>query len=97
MGKEEVFLSPEEKMAAYSSALNRKIEIERVRDTRLLKINVYDHNPVLARDIANSLAKVYMTFNIDNRLQSSQNTLSWMTDQLYEMKKKLEDSGAKGA
>ncbi|MCJ7541602.1 MAG: DUF4388 domain-containing protein, partial [Desulfobacterales bacterium] len=37
-------------------------------------------------------AKSYIDFNIENRLNSSRNTLSWLTDELYEMKKKLEDS-----
>ncbi|MFC1867604.1 GumC family protein [Thermodesulfobacteriota bacterium] len=92
LGKEEEFLSPEEKMAQLAGTLSNKIKIEPVRDTRLLKVNVEDHDPVVARDIANSVARAYMKFNIDNRLQSSQNTLSWMTDQLYETKKKLEDA-----
>jgi polysaccharide biosynthesis transport protein len=63
-----------------------------VMDTRILKISVEDHDPALAMDIANSLAVAYIEFNIGNRLKSSKNTLSWMSDQLYEMKKKLEDS-----
>ncbi|GAH48855.1 unnamed protein product, partial [marine sediment metagenome] len=67
-------------------------DIEEVRDTRLLKVNVEDHDPVMARDIANSLARVYIEFNIANRLKYSQSTLSWVTDQLYGIKKKLEDA-----
>ncbi|MDA3831787.1 MAG: GumC family protein [Spirochaetales bacterium] len=92
LGREEKLLTPQEKLAELTDKLKAKIEIEQVRDTRLLKVSVEDHDPLLARDIANTLAGSYITFNIDNRLKSSQNTLSWMTDQLYEMKKKLEDS-----
>jgi uncharacterized protein involved in exopolysaccharide biosynthesis len=36
------------------------------------------------------LAKVYIEYNVENRLKSSQTTLSWMTNQLYDMKKNLE-------
>ncbi len=92
MGREEEFLSPEEKMSQLSEKLQEKIDIEQVRDTRLLKINVEDNDPVMAKDIANSVAKTYVRFDIDNRLKSSQNSLTWMSDQLYEMKKKLEES-----
>ena len=92
LGREEEVMSREELMTRLAEKLSKKIEIEQVRDTRLLKVNVEDHDPVMARDIANSLSKVYLQFNIDNRLKSSQNTLSWMSDQLYEVKKKLEDA-----
>lgn len=92
LGKEDEILSQEERMAGLAEKLADKIEIEQIRDTRLLKVNVEDHDPVAARNIANSLAKAYLRFNIDNRLKSSQNTLSWMTNQLYEVKKKLADA-----
>lgn len=92
MGKEEVILSPEEKIARLAGSLMNKIDIQEIRDTRLLKVSVEDNDPVMARDIANAVVKVYIEFNITNRLQYSQNTLSWMSDQLYEVKKKLEDS-----
>ena len=82
----------QERLAGILGKLRRKIDIEQIRDTRLLKINVDDHDGGVAIDIANSLAMAYIKFNIANNLSSSKNTLSWMTDQLYEMKKKLEDS-----
>jgi len=81
-----------DKMSQLVSGLRGKINIEHVEDTRLLKINVTDSDRVNAKNIANALAKAYIDFNIENRLKSSRNTLSWMTDQLYETKKKLEDS-----
>ena len=94
LGKEDkiIILTPEEELIALSGKLKRKIDIEGVRDTRLLKLNVEDHDPFIAKTMANSMAKSYIEFNISNRLKTSQNTLSWMTDQLYELKKRLEDS-----
>jgi succinoglycan biosynthesis transport protein ExoP len=81
-----------DKMAQQVASLKGKITIEPVEDTRLLKITATDLDPVNAKNIANAIAKSYIDFNIENRLKSSRNTLSWLTDQLYEMKKKLEDS-----
>ena len=92
LGREEKFLTPEEKLAELTEKLKKKMGIEEIRNTRLLKVNVEDHDPVMARDIANSLARVYIEFNIANRLKYSQSTLSWVTDQLYGIKKKLEDA-----
>ena len=92
LGYEEKVLSREEKLEALIEKLREKIDIEEVRDTRLVKLNVADYDQVVARDIANALARTYIEFNMANRLKYSQNTLSWMSDQLYEMKKKLEDS-----
>jgi polysaccharide biosynthesis transport protein len=91
-GIKEDIPSPQEKMAGLVKELSGKIDISEVRDTRLLKIYVEDHDPVLACKIANNLATTYIEYNIENHLKSSQNTMSWMTDQLYEMKKKLEDA-----
>ena len=85
-------LSAEEELTRLIQELRTKINIDPVRDTRLLKVNVEDHDPVLARNIANTLAKVYIKYNVENRLKSSQTTLSSMTDQLYDMKKNLESA-----
>ncbi|MGD9384506.1 MAG: Wzz/FepE/Etk N-terminal domain-containing protein, partial [Desulfobacterales bacterium] len=81
-----------DKMLQLVSGLRSKINIEHIEETRLLKIKVTDSDRVNAKNIANALASAYIDFNIENRLKSSRNTLSWMTDQLYETKKKLEDS-----
>jgi len=94
LGREEKFLTPEEKLLGLTEKVREKIDIEQVRDTRLLKVGVEDHDPVIARDIANTVAKVYIEFNIANRLQYSRNTLTGMSDQLYDTKKKLEDAEA---
>ncbi len=91
-GKKDTPAMPADNMGNRIEELSGKIDIEQVEDTRLLKINVTDSDPVLAKNIANTLARSYINFNIENRLKTSQNTLSWMTDQLYELKKKLEDS-----
>lgn len=93
-GREKRILSTEERIDQLARTLINKANVELVRDTILLRINVEDYDPVRARDIANSIAKVYIEFNISNRLKYSQNTLTWMTDQLYEVKKRLEDAEA---
>jgi uncharacterized protein involved in exopolysaccharide biosynthesis len=83
---------PEDKVTALVQALQGMVEVEHIEDTRLLKLSVSSPFPQMAMDVANSAGRAYIEFNINNRLKSSQNTLSWLTDHLYEMKKKLEDA-----
>ena len=78
-------------MDSLVSMLRNKIETSEVRDTLLMEIRVEDHDPAMARDIANTLAEVYIQFDIANQQKTSNSTVSWMSDQLYEMKKKLEE------
>ncbi len=68
------------------------LEIEPVEETRLLNINAYSPMPEMARDVADATAQAYIDFNIESRMASSQHTLGWLTENFYEMKKKLEHS-----
>jgi succinoglycan biosynthesis transport protein ExoP len=76
------------------NSIRGKIQITEVENTRLLNIIVTDTDPTRARDIANTLPVAYIEFNTASRTEHSQNTLSWMTDQLYELQRKLEDAEA---
>jgi succinoglycan biosynthesis transport protein ExoP len=72
-----------------------KIDIEQVRDTRLLTVSVKDEDPAMARAIANTLCKAYIEYNMDVRLEATQRILSWLGDQMGKMKQKLEESEAR--
>lgn len=72
--------------------LKDMISIKEIRDTRLLELSVENVDPRLAMEIANAVSQAYIKFNITNRLKHSQNTITWMTGQLYEVQKKLEDA-----
>jgi uncharacterized protein involved in exopolysaccharide biosynthesis len=81
-----------DRRADFIQVLKGMIRIENIEDTRLLRINVSSPSPERARDVANTLAQAYIDFNIQNRMKSSRDTLKWLTDRLYDMKKKLEDA-----
>ena len=93
-GRKQETPDPEGKMTGLVQALRGMIKTEPVEETRLLKINVVSPDPAMARDVANAVGEAYIDFNIDNRVQSSQNTLTWLSNHLYEMKKDLEDAEA---
>ena len=53
------------------SDLNNNVTVESINDTEIIKISVVDLNPVLAKEIANEIAKVFNTevvklYNIQN-------------------------------
>ena len=83
--------TPREKFNSLINAVKEKVSIEEVEETRLLKIAVKDIDPEQASLIANALAKQYIEFNLSNRVNSSKDTLEWMNNELYHLKKKLED------
>ncbi len=72
-----------------------KIDIEQVRDTRLLTVSVQDEDPAMAVAIANTVCKAYIEYNMDVRLEATQRILSWLGDQMGKMKRKLEESEAR--
>ncbi len=94
LGQKDKPLTPQSKHEAIVQRLRQKINISEVRNTLLLKVGVEDTDPVMAKNIANSVAQAYIEFNAGGKLKSSQNTMSWMRDQLYETQKKLEDAEA---
>jgi len=76
---------------AYRQLLSR-ITVNPVADTRIMEIVVEDTDPKRTRDIANAVAQKYIEFDLSTRLKSSTDKLSWMTNELYGVKKKLEDA-----
>ena len=82
------------KVESLANSLRGMIRIEPVEETRLVNVHVTNTDPDLARDIANTLTETYIDFNAENRLRATRDTMGWLTDQLYEMKKKLEEAEA---
>ncbi|MBW1959240.1 MAG: GumC family protein [Deltaproteobacteria bacterium] len=86
-------LSPEAKMnRLYGSLKKHVIKVDHIEDTRLVKIDALTGSPALSAEIANAVARAYIDYNIDTRLKTSQNTISYLTDNLYDVKKNLEDA-----
>jgi succinoglycan biosynthesis transport protein ExoP len=94
LGRKDNNPAPQDRMTGLVLALRGMVSVEPVEETRLVNITAMNPNPAMARDVANAVAQAYIDFNIDNRMRSSQYTLTWLTNHVYEMKKKLEDAEA---
>lgn len=68
------------------------ISVEKITDSRIIKINVINNNPEMAQKIANTLVDVYINKNIEKKIASYRDSLSWMNEQLVDLKKKVEAS-----
>ena len=92
LGRNKAPNKPQSKMDMAVLKVAGKIETNQLPDTILYEISAEDEDPLMARDLANSLAEAYIEFNIANHIDYSRNSFQWMNDQFYEVKKKLEDS-----
>lgn len=91
LGKEQKQLTSEEKLDFLVREIQEMISIQQTKDTRLVTISVKNTNPIQATTIANTLGKVYIEFDMNNRLDSSKNSMEWMTNELYDLKKRMEE------
>ena len=82
--------TPREKQDRLIQSVKNSISVDSVAETNLLQIKAVDFDPDVAAEIANSVAQSYIEFNLDNRVSSSRNTLIWMSNQLFEIQKRLE-------
>jgi polysaccharide biosynthesis transport protein len=99
INRDDPAFTPEElknrEMQKLIATIQEKIFVEQVRDTRLLTVSVKDKDPKRSTDMVNTLAEKYMEFNLSNKMESSKQTLEWLNNELYELRKKLEDDERK--
>lgn len=75
-----------------AQAIQNHIKIEQLKDTRLVLIRYRDEDPVRAQLIANTVADTYIDKTMRDRLGSTVEALEWLSGQLDNLKKNLEDS-----
>ncbi|MCX7943921.1 MAG: polysaccharide biosynthesis tyrosine autokinase [Deltaproteobacteria bacterium] len=69
-----------------------KITVEPVKNSRMVYIKVEDTNPEFAALLANSIASAYMEANLDIKLDATRSAGDWLSDQLQDLKEKVEKS-----
>jgi len=72
------------------NALLRKLKIEPMRNTRLVKIHFDSHYPELSSRGANTLATEYIQQNLETRFIATEQAKEWLTGQLEVLKGKVE-------
>jgi len=68
----------------------RKVKIEPIRNTRLVKIHFDSHYRELSGRVPNTLAKEYIQQNLETRFIATEQAKEWLTKQLEVLKAKVE-------
>ncbi|MGF1466070.1 MAG: GumC family protein [Sandaracinaceae bacterium] len=77
---------------AAARALQSRISVEPVVDTRIVQISVTDRDPERAATLANSVAEAYIEKTLEDRLGSTISARDWLGTQLDNLREELEAS-----
>jgi polysaccharide biosynthesis transport protein len=87
-------VEPEDKFAGYTGIILGSLTVAPVRNSRLAEIRFSSTDPRLAADMANAHAKAYIQQNMEMRFSASKEASDWLSGQLAEQRKKVEESEA---
>ena len=68
----------------------KKLKIEPIRNSRLVKIHFDSHYPELSRQVSDDLASNYIQQNLETRFLATEQAKTWLTQQLDDLKAKVE-------
>ncbi len=74
------------------AALKGRVSINQVKDTYLATITVSHTNPESAAEEANSLARAYILYTQEDKLASSKDAFSWLSEQIAVLKSSVKKS-----
>jgi len=67
-----------------------KIEVNPIRNSRLVDVNFQAKDPVLAAKIVNTLANAYIDQNLETKLRAVQDAVKWLHSRIQEEGKEVE-------
>ncbi|MFH0925539.1 MAG: polysaccharide biosynthesis tyrosine autokinase [bacterium] len=69
-----------------------KLEVEPVRNSRLVNISFKGHDPAIITKVANTMAEMYIEQNMGRLLDAEKQAAKWLMDQTAQMKENVENS-----
>jgi capsular exopolysaccharide synthesis family protein len=85
---------PKDALAPYVGVVLGSLSVTPVRNSRLVELRFSSTDPQLAMDLANGHAKAYIQQNLQSRFSASRDATDWLSEQLAEQRKKVEESEA---
>ena len=89
------FFGAEQKKAVEPDLIKKfsgKISVEPLRNTNLMQLQVADQDPDKAALYANTLARIYIEYDLEDRRASSDNAFTWLSEQVTILKAKVQQS-----
>jgi polysaccharide biosynthesis transport protein len=74
--------------------MRRAISLEQIPGTYLIKISALDTTAENAIRLANTMAEVYIDYNLQVKLSSARKTLVWLNEQIVGLRSKVQDAYA---
>ena len=68
------------------------LTVEPRRSTRLVQIRFEHPDPTFAAEIADAIGDSYARYNLDLKARGARDAVAWLTEQLREIKRKVQDS-----
>ncbi len=68
----------------------KKLKVEPIRNSRLVKIHFDSHDRELSTQVPNILSATYIQQNLESRFNATQQAKEWLTQQLDDLKAKVE-------
>lgn len=78
--------------ASRIGALFRRLSVEPVRNSRLVRVNFDSPDPAFSALVANEVANSFIKMNLDRRLDASTYAKTYLEDRLSQLKQRLQDS-----
>lgn len=79
-----------EKETSFVNQFLKKLKIEPIRNSRLVKIHFDSNYPELSTQVSNTLATTYIQQSLESRFIATQQAKEWLTSQLGDLKAKVE-------
>ena len=79
-----------EKETSFINQFLKKLKIEPIRNSRLVKIHFDSNYPELSTQVSNALATTYIQQSLESRFIATQQAKEWLTGQLEDLKAKVE-------
>ena len=72
------------------SAFIGRINVEPIRNSRLVDVGIEARNPAMAARMANELVRAYIDQNLEIKLSAAKDAVKWLTERIDEERKKVE-------
>jgi capsular exopolysaccharide synthesis family protein len=68
----------------------RRLKVESARETHLIDVSFQAHDPQLAAEVANTLARLYIDLNLELRFASLQDGIEWLNKRVANLRSEAE-------
>ncbi|MEE8480796.1 MAG: exopolysaccharide transport family protein, partial [Desulfobacterales bacterium] len=72
------------------SAFISRIDIQPIRNSRLVDVSIEAMSPVMAARMANELVRAYINQNLEIKLAATKDAVQWLSDRIDDERKKVE-------